>query len=197
MSLSARFPDDHSVGSFSSDGYPRRNLALCFWTQRAKETVDKGPAFERMDEDIEPRRMSMFRRRSKHGKKEKKKDKSSSHQKDARTKSSQRGRAAKLNQSLAEADRDADELRTRLHSITRYYDNIAATLQQNAGSNNTEYEADMINQLSFLDREKRAVMSELRQRDAIIASYQREIAQLAGNAKDGHNEIPEPKSALV
>jgi len=194
---SAHFPDDHSISSFSSDGYPRRNLALCFWAQRGKETVDKGPAFERMDNDIEPKRVSLFRRRQK-----KSKDKSPSNQKEARLKSSHRAKAIKLNEALAETDREADELRTRLHSITRYYDNIVVSLQQNAGSNNsgnTEYEADMINQLSFLDREKRAVMTELRQKDALIAKHKREITQLVENAplKAGRNGIPVHERAWV
>jgi hypothetical protein len=82
------------------------------------------------------------------------------------------------NQSLADAEREADALRTRLHSVTRYYDNVVVSLQQNTGSNNAEYEADMINQLSFLDREKRAIMTELREKDAMIATHQKAIKQL-------------------
>ena len=188
---SRRFDDDHSISSFSSDGHPRRNLALCFWTQRGKETLDDGPAFERMDDLEEPRRAPLFRRRKKTHRKDKDK---SSKRKDSQSKTSEQAKALKLNQRLAQADREADELRTRLHSITRYYDNIVISLQQNAGSNNTEYEADMINQLSFLDREKRAVMNELRDKDTLIAKYQREITQLVGQSS---NSIPEPENSLL
>lgn len=188
-SQSTRFLDDQSIcTSFSSDGYPRRNLALCFWTQRGKETVGKGPAFERMEDDVEPKRTSLFRKRQKNQKK-KTRDKPSSKPSHTHTRmsSSQRAKAVKLNQSLAEASREAGELRSRLHSITKYYDNIVISLQQNAGSNNTEYEADMINQLSFLDREKRAVSTELRQKDNLMALYQRKLALLEEDSENVRN----------
>mmetsp|Transcript_7237 Transcript_7237/g.13333 ORF Transcript_7237/g.13333 Transcript_7237/m.13333 type:complete len:291 (-) Transcript_7237:1345-2217(-) len=188
---SVLFPDEHSMSSFSSDGHPRRNLALCFWTQRGKEVVDGGPAFERMDDNVEPKRVSLFRRRSR--KKEKKK--SSYTPADTRLTSSQRAQQAMpQNQSLADAEREADALRTRLHSVTRYYDNVVVSLQQNTGSNNAEYEADMINQLSFLDREKRAIMTELREKDAMIATHQKAITQLmcitrpSNQAKKGRDQ---------
>ena len=191
------FHDDHSVSSFSSDGHPRRrcseprNLALCFWTQRGKETVDKGPAFERMMDDSAPRRAPMLGRRQK--KQKKAKDKPLSTREGKRSKIPKLAKVTKLNQSLAEADREADELRTRLHSITRYYDTIVVSLQQNAGSRNTdnaEFEADMINQLSFLDREKRAVIAELRQKDALVTKHQKEITKVGISSKDGRNGIP-------
>lgn len=191
---SVLLPDDHSMSSFSSDGHPRRNLALCFWTQRGKEVIDSGPAFERMDDNAEPKRVRLFRRRSKN---QKKKDKSSSISKDSRLTSSQRAHQAMImDQCLANAESEADDLRIRLHSITRYYDNIVISLQQSAGSNNTEYEADMINQLSFLDREKRAVMDDLREKDAVIARHQRAIAELVGDPKDCSKEASAQERVL-
>lgn len=181
-SESARFLDDQSIASsFSSDGYPRRNLALCFLSQRGKEKVEKGPAFERLDDDIEKKRAPLFRRRQK----KKAKEKSTIKQSAGRLTSSQRAQVVnKLNQNIAANDREAAELRTRLHSITRYYDNTVASLQQNADSNNAEYEADMINQLSFLDREKKTVLADLHKKEKLALAYKANLAKLAGYKED-------------
>lgn len=177
---SAVFTDDRSISSFSSDGHPRRrcpeprNLVLCFLNQRSKE------------------------RRQKNRKKPR--DKLPSNRKvGGHVESSELTKAAKLNRSLATADREADELRFRLHSITRYYDNIVMSLHQNASSNktvNTEVEVDMTNHLSFLDREKRTVMAELRQKDDLVAKLQQEITQLVRSSKDDRNGFPVQDSTL-
>ena len=121
------FPDDHSMSSFSSDGHPRRNLALCFWTQRGKEVVDGGPAFERMDDNVEPKRVSLFRRRSR----KKEKNKPTSTPADVRMVSSQRAQQAmRLNQSLADAEREADRIANSIalgHKILRQCSRFTST----------------------------------------------------------------------
>jgi hypothetical protein len=99
----------------------------------------------------------------------------------------------KLNERLAEARRDAEDLRARISSATRYYDNIVRSLQHNAGSSKSgksAFENDMINQMSTLDREKRATMTKLREKGALIAFLQKEVAGLLGNVHDHNENLP-------
>jgi chromosome segregation ATPase len=186
----ALFPDDSSTSSVSVKSAPKKNLALCFWAQRNREVVDQGPAFERMDDD-QPRRL--FRRRSKNRKNKNKGKLSPTNGKAAKANSSQRAQIVKLNERLAEASHDAEELRARISSATRYYDNIVRSLQQNAGSSKSgrsAFETDMINQLSALDREKRATMTKLREKGALIVFLQKEVAGLLGNLRDDNEPLP-------
>lgn len=189
VSEHAMFPDDSFTSSASMESAPRRNLALCFWVQRNRQVVDEGPAFERMDDD-QPGRALLFHRRSKNRKKKNKGNLSLGSEKEDKSRSAH---IVKLNKRLAEASRDAEKLRARISSMTRYYDNVVRSLQQNARtskSGNKEFETDMINHLSMLDHEKREAMSKLRQKGVLIANLQKEMAGLLGNLRDVNEGLP-------
>jgi peptidoglycan hydrolase CwlO-like protein len=186
----ALFPDDSSTSSVSMKSAPRKNLALCFWAQQNREVIDKGPAFETVDNG-QPRRL--FRGWSTNRKIKSKVKLFPPSGKAAKANSSQRAQIVKLNERLVQASRDAEQLRAQISSATRYYDNIVRSLQQNAGSSKSgrsAFKTDMINKLSTLDREKQATITKLREKEALIAFLQTEVAALQGSLRGGNENLP-------
>ena len=189
VSDGAMFPDDSFTSSASMESTPRRNLALCFWVQRNRQVVDEGPAFERMEDD-QRGRVFLFHRRLKNRKKKNTDRLPPSVDKDDKSRSAH---LVKLKKRLAEASRDAEDLRARISSLTRYYDNVVRSVQQNNGtskSGNREFGTDTINHLSILDREKRKAISKLRQNGVLIAILQKEMTELQGNVRSVNDGLP-------
>jgi hypothetical protein len=141
--------------------------------------VDAGagtPRRARTESDEESRTPSLFRRRF-------------SGQRASRPKDDQdallRAQVEAMKERLQASTHTSEELRKRLAMISRYYENIIRSLQENVASLKAEksrMEMDLTNQVSRIDHEKRAEIRKLEtlliQKEAELAKLQRERSRV-------------------